>query len=402
MDPGDLTAVVITHEHPDHCVDIYGLHVLLRYALERSGVPVYAPAGADERLGTLAHWGDTFAWHAIDDGAHATVGVDRPRVLPHRPPAAHVRGAGDRRRRPPARVHVRHRPRLERRRVRAGRGARALGGELRARRPALADPPLGQAGRRRGTGRRVPSGSCSPTSGPGSTRRSWCAEGSEAFGEAVTLAAVDLTAAGLSHRRRSAPLEPRRKVPMGIRNDGREPDQLRPLAFTRDYTELAMGSVLVEMGRTRVLCTASVEERVPPWLRGTGKGWVTAEYSMLPGSTPERVSREAAKGKQSGRTQEIQRLIGRSLRAVTDLRDARRGADHGRLRRAPGRRRHAHRVDLRWVPRAPRRVLAAGAGEEAAGAPDPGPVRGDLGRASCRRCRASTSTTRRTRPPRST
>jgi len=106
---------------------------------------------------------------------------------------------------------------------------------------------------------------------------------------------------------------------MGIRNDGREPDQLRPIAFTRDYTELAMGSVLVEMGRTRVLCTASVEERVPPWLRGSGRGWVTAEYSMLPGSTPERVSREAAKGKQSGRTQEIQRLIGRSLRAVTDL-----------------------------------------------------------------------------------
>ncbi len=106
---------------------------------------------------------------------------------------------------------------------------------------------------------------------------------------------------------------------MGIRHDGREPDDLRPLAFTRDFTELATGSVLVEMGRTRVLCTASVEERVPPWLRGSGRGWVTAEYSMLPGSTPERVSREAAKGKQSGRTQEIQRLIGRSLRAVTDL-----------------------------------------------------------------------------------
>ena len=106
---------------------------------------------------------------------------------------------------------------------------------------------------------------------------------------------------------------------MGIRHDGREPDQLRPLTFTRDFTELAAGSVLIEMGRTRVLCTASVEERVPPWLRGSGKGWVTAEYSMLPGSTPERVNREAAKGKQSGRTQEIQRLIGRSLRAVTDL-----------------------------------------------------------------------------------
>jgi ribonuclease BN (tRNA processing enzyme) len=74
IDPAVLSAVVITHEHPDHCVDIYGLHVLLRYALERVGVAVYAPGGADERLGTLAHWGDTFAWHAIDDGARATVG----------------------------------------------------------------------------------------------------------------------------------------------------------------------------------------------------------------------------------------------------------------------------------------------------------------------------------------
>jgi len=103
------------------------------------------------------------------------------------------------------------------------------------------------------------------------------------------------------------------------RRDGREPDELRQVAFTRDYTEFAAGSVLVEFGRTRVLCTASIEERVPPWLRGSGRGWVTAEYSMLPGSSPERVDREAAKGKQSGRTQEIQRLIGRSLRAVTDL-----------------------------------------------------------------------------------
>jgi ribonuclease PH len=91
------------------------------------------------------------------------------------------------------------------------------------------------------------------------------------------------------------------------------------IALTRDFTEFAAGSVLVEFGRTRVLCTASAETRVPPWLRGSGKGWVTAEYSMLPGSSHERVDREAAKGKQSGRTQEIQRLIGRSLRAVTDL-----------------------------------------------------------------------------------
>lgn len=92
------------------------------------------------------------------------------------------------------------------------------------------------------------------------------------------------------------------------------------MTFTRDYTEMAAGSVLVEFGRTRVLCTASLEGRVPPWLKGSGKGWVTAEYSMLPGSSPERVEREAARGKQNGRTQEIQRLIGRSLRAATDLR----------------------------------------------------------------------------------
>jgi ribonuclease PH len=106
---------------------------------------------------------------------------------------------------------------------------------------------------------------------------------------------------------------------MGIRKDGREPDELRPVLFVRDFTESAMGSMLVDFGRTRVLCTASLEDRVPPWLRGTGRGWVTAEYSMLPGSTVERSDREAARGRQSGRTQEIQRLIGRSLRAVTDL-----------------------------------------------------------------------------------
>jgi ribonuclease PH len=103
------------------------------------------------------------------------------------------------------------------------------------------------------------------------------------------------------------------------RRDGRDPDDLRTVRFTRDYTEFAAGSVLVEMGRTRVLCTASIDEDIPRWLRGRGSGWVTAEYSMLPGSSPERVDREAAKGKQSGRTQEIQRLIGRSLRAVTDM-----------------------------------------------------------------------------------
>jgi ribonuclease PH len=103
------------------------------------------------------------------------------------------------------------------------------------------------------------------------------------------------------------------------RSYDRTPATLRPVSFERDATEFAAGSVLVTFGKTKVLCTASIDEDVPRWMRGTGKGWVTAEYSMLPGSTPERSDREAAKGKQSGRTQEIQRLIGRALRAVTDM-----------------------------------------------------------------------------------
>jgi ribonuclease PH len=104
-----------------------------------------------------------------------------------------------------------------------------------------------------------------------------------------------------------------------MRPSGREPNQLRSLTIARGYTMHAEGSVLVAFGNTKVLCTASVEDSVPGFLRGKGQGWVTAEYGMLPRSTHTRTAREAAKGKQSGRTQEIQRLIGRSLRAVTDL-----------------------------------------------------------------------------------
>jgi ribonuclease PH len=106
---------------------------------------------------------------------------------------------------------------------------------------------------------------------------------------------------------------------MSARPSRRRPDELRPVRLQRHYTKHAEGSVLVEFGDTRVLCTASVEERVPPFLRDTGRGWVTAEYGMLPRATNTRTDREAARGKQSGRTQEIQRLIGRSLRAVIDL-----------------------------------------------------------------------------------
>ena len=104
-----------------------------------------------------------------------------------------------------------------------------------------------------------------------------------------------------------------------MRPSQRQPSQLRPVIITRRFTCHAEGSVLIEIGATRVLCTASVEESVPPFLRGSGQGWVTAEYGMLPRSTHTRSGREAARGKQSGRTQEIQRLIGRALRAVTDL-----------------------------------------------------------------------------------
>ncbi len=104
-----------------------------------------------------------------------------------------------------------------------------------------------------------------------------------------------------------------------MRPSGRAPDEMRSIEILTGYTKHAEGSVLVSFGDTRVICTASIEERVPPFLRGKGEGWVTAEYSMLPRATHTRGGREAAKGKQSGRTQEIQRLIGRSLRAVCDM-----------------------------------------------------------------------------------
>ncbi len=104
-----------------------------------------------------------------------------------------------------------------------------------------------------------------------------------------------------------------------MRPSGRQPDELRQISITRNYTKHAEGSVLVEFGDTKVICTATVEERVPGWLRGKGQGWVTAEYGMLPRATGKRTGREASHGKQGGRTMEIQRLIARSLRAVVDL-----------------------------------------------------------------------------------
>ncbi len=145
------------------------------------------------------------------------------------------------------------------------------------------------------------------------------------------------------------------------------PTSCAPSRITRGFTNHAEGSVLIDFGDTRVLCTASVEEKVPPHKRGSGEGWVTAEYGMLPRATHTRSDREAARGKQSGRTQEIQRLIGRSLRAVFDLTLLGERTIYARLRRAAGRRRHPHRGDHRRLRRRRRRGdLAAGQGQDRA------------------------------------
>ena len=118
-----------------------------------------------------------------------------------------------------------------------------------------------------------------------------------------------------------------------MRRDGRAADELRPVELTVDFTENPLGSVLCAFGRTKVLCTVCEEDSVPRWLKGSGQGWVTAEYSMLPGSTDRRADREVSRGKVSGRTSEIQRLIGRSLRAVVDMSALGERNPVGRLRR---------------------------------------------------------------------
>ena len=123
------------------------------------------------------------------------------------------------------------------------------------------------------------------------------------------------TCAALNARHRT----PAPKATLTMRPSKRKPDELRRVSFERAVSMHAEGSCLIKFGNTHVLCTASLEERIPPWLKGRGKGWVTAEYGMLPRATNERMRREASAGKQSGRTQEIQRLIGRSMRAVVDL-----------------------------------------------------------------------------------
>ena len=139
-----------------------------------------------------------------------------------------------------------------------------------------------------------------------------------------------------------------------MRPSKRQSDEMRAISFERGISKHAEGSCLVKFGDTHVLCTASLEEKVPGWMRNSGKGWVTAEYGMLPRSTGERMRREASSGKQGGRTLEIQRLIGRSPARRRRPAGARRAADHRRLRRHPGRWRHAHGLDHRRLDRAAR------------------------------------------------
>ena len=161
--------------------------------------------------------------------------------------------------------------------------------------------------------------------------------------------------------RRSGPAGSTRLAAMS-RPDGRQPDQLREVKITRGWLDHAEGSVLVEFGATRVLCAASVQEDLPRWRRGSGQGWVTAEYAMLPRSTNTRSDRESVKGRIGGRTHEISRLVGRSLRACIDPKALGREHDRHRLRRPAGRRRHPDRGDHRRLRRAGRRDrLAEGA-----------------------------------------
>ena len=185
-----------------------------------------------------------------------------------------------------------------------------------------------------------------------------------------------------------------------MRPSKRQFDEMRAISFERNVSKHAEGSCLVKFGDTHVLCTASLEEKVPGWMRNSGKGWVTAEYGMLPRSTGERMRREASAGKQGGRTLEIQRLIGRSAAGRGRPRRARRAADHRRLRRDPGRRRHAHGLDHRRLGGAPRLpALDGGAadGERAEGAAATMSRRSPAASMTGSRC--STSTMSRIRPP---
>ena len=180
-----------------------------------------------------------------------------------------------------------------------------------------------------------------------------------------------------------------------MRPSRRAPDELRAVSLERGVVKYAEGSCMVKFGDTHVLVTATLEERLPPWLKGQGRGWVTAEYGMLPRATLERTRREAAAGKQGGRTVEIQRLIGRSLRAVGRPRGARRAPDHGRLRRHPGRWRHPHRLDHRRLGGAGRLHRLDEDPQHDQDQPAARPCRGDLLRHLQRHRRCSISITPR-------
>ena len=333
-DPGAVQAVVLSHEHPDHWSDLESFAVWLLLHGGGRRVRVLAPPGLRRRSYFADHpqleWTEAAPSDRVLIGGAG--GLDcRFVATDHGPPTLAVRID------PP------------------GTGAGDLSGSLAYTADTGPDWSVEELGAGMGTvlceasytresegrhrhlsGRQA--GAMAATAGVGAlvlthrwptvSAEALADEATEAFGRPLSrrrpVRCSNGERAGSGRRKVGAvsdagETEGRAVDARTARADGRALDQLRPVAFERDFTVFAPGSVLVSMGRTKVLCTASVEERVPPWMRGRGKGWVTAEYSMLPGSTAERAGREAAKGKQSGRTQEIQRLIARSLRAVCDL-----------------------------------------------------------------------------------
>ncbi len=306
-DPAALDAIVLSHEHTDHWSDLAGFVSAARWTFgwARDPVPVLAPPGVEARLGKASD--GILAWQTVGDGEGRDVGGLRLRFsrTDHGPVTLAVRLEG---------------------------ATTALGYS--------ADSGPGWSLGALGTGLDLALCEATYTKDHEGTAQHMSGRQAGSTAKAARARRLVVThrwpsiprrrPAGRGGRGLRGPGGPGRRRPRvlpvspatdprALRKDGRGVEDLRPVSFVRDFTEFAPGSVLVAMGKTKVLCTASIEERVPPWMRGSGKGWVTAEYSLLPGSSAERIGREAAKGKQSGRTQEIQRLIGRSLRAVTDV-----------------------------------------------------------------------------------
>ena len=314
------TPSLLSHLHADHCLDLCPLYVARRYrpAAPAAGpLPVWAPAGAAARwpvrTGPARRPGRALGFDEVHEGGASPSG--RSPSAPCAPSTRSRPRAAPRGRRPVPGLHRRHR--AERGWRRSGRRRRPAAGRgvvrRRRRQPAGSAPDRLRRGRmaaKAGVGRLVLThvppvvrpGGCAGRR-RGGVRRSG---GRGRAGRRARRLTAVVRVAGMPDS------------PTPVRSDGRAADQLRPVTITRGWLDHAEGSVLVEFGRTRVLCAASFTEGVPRWRKGSGQGWVTAEYAMLPRATNTRSDRESVKGRIGGRTHEISRLVGRSLRAVVD------------------------------------------------------------------------------------